>query len=656
VRDRTESPRLIWRPSAEVSASANLTYFRRWLHAEHGLSFCDYEELWQWSVAELEAFWGAIWRFYGLASPTQFDTALARREMPGADWFPGAELNYAEQVLDRARDAEPALIYIDETRLPHPVTAEALRGEVGAFAAALRDLGVERGDRVVGYLPNIPETVVAMLATASIGAVWSVCAPDFGARGVAERFAQLEPKVLIAVDGYRFGGRMHDRRTEASDLQAALPSLVATITVRSVFPDASVPLAFDEVVADLREPEFRSVPFGHPLWVLFSSGTTGIPKGLVHSHGGIVVEHLKSLGLSLDLRPTDRFFFHTSTSWMAWNYLVDGLLHGATVVLYSGSPAEPASAALWSLAADTAVTVLGVGSAYVSACQKAGVDLGDRAAGLRTVIPTGSPLPPAGWVWLEQQLPRTTRIDSICGGTDVCTVYFAGNPALPVYDGEISARCLGVKAESWSPAGIPQIDALGEFVVTEPMPSMPLTLWGDRDGSRYRESYFDMFPGVWRQGDWISVSARGSVIVSGRSDATLNRHGVRIGSAEIYAAVEQLPEITDSLVVGIEQDDGEYDMPLFVVMASGATLDDRLRAKIVAQIRAQSSPRHVPDRIIEAPAVPRTLTGKKLEIPVKRLLQGEPLDDLAAPGAADDVAVLEWYARHGATDTTTAPA
>jgi acetoacetyl-CoA synthetase len=647
-----DTPRAIWRPRAEAIADANLTRFRRWLREHRNRAFSDYEELWQWSVTELEEFWAAIWDYYRMSSPTPFETPLATREMPGAVWFPGARVNYAEQVLDRARGSDPAILYLDEARERRTVATDTLRGQVGAFAAALRGLGVEPGDRVVGYLPNVPETVVAMLATASVGAVWSVCAPDFGARSVAERFGQLEPTVLVASDGYRFGGRAHDRRGAVGDLQAALPSLVGTITVRSLFPEAPAALPFDEVVRELREPEFTPVPFAHPLWVLFSSGTTGIPKGLVQSHGGIVVEHLKSLGLSLDLGRSDRFFFYTSTSWMAWNYLVGGLLHGATTILYSGSPAYPAQDALWSLAADTGATIVGVGSAYVSGCQKAAVNLDGRAADLRTVIPTGSPLPPSGWAWLEEQLPPTARIDSICGGTDVCTAYFAGNPTLPVYEGEISARCLGVKAQSWDPTGFSQLDAVGEFVVTEPMPSMPLELWGDEDGSRYRDSYFDMFPGVWRQGDWVSISARGTVIVSGRSDATLNRHGVRIGSAEIYAAVEQLPEIADSLVLGIERDDGAYDMPLFVVTAAGATLDDRLRDTIVAEIRARLSPRHVPDVIIEAPAVPRTLTGKKLEVPVKRLLQGEPLKALAAPGAVDDLAALEWYARYAAAGTT----
>jgi acetoacetyl-CoA synthetase len=647
VPERVTAPRIIWEPSDATIEGANLTRFLDWLRENRNVAIAGYQELWQWSITRLEDFWDAIWHFYGLSSPTPFETALVAREMPGATWFPGAQLNYAEQVLERARHADPALIYLDETHGPRALSAEALRGQVGACAAALEAIGVERGDRVVGYLPNRPEAVVAMLATTALGAVWSVCGPDFGTQSVVDRFGQLEPKVLIGVDGYRFGGRTHDRRATLADLRAALPSLVETVTVRSLFPAGPAAAPFDEIVGALREPRFASLPFDHPLWVLFSSGSTGIPKGLVHSHGGIVIEHLKSLGLSLDLGPTDHFFFHTSTSWMAWNYLIGGLLHGATPILYNGSPAHPRHDALWSIAKMTGATIMGIGSAYVSGCQKSGLELDEPLAALRTVIPTGSPLAPSGWDWLEQQLPPATRIDSICGGTEVCTAYFGGNPLLPVYSGEISARGLGVKAESWSLSGVAQQDALGEFVITEPMPSMPLALWDDKDGRRYRDSYFDVFPGVWRQGDWIAISPRGTVTVSGRSDATLNRHGVRIGSAEIYAVVEQFPEVADSLVVGVEHGDGNYHMPLFVVMAPGATLDDELRSTITTRISARLSPRHVPDSIVAAPAVPRTLTGKKLEVPVKRLLQGDHMEDAVAFGAVDDVAALHWYAQYG---------
>jgi acetoacetyl-CoA synthetase len=553
--------------------------------------------------------------------------------MPGARWFEGAQLSYARHVLRWADDSRIAIIRVREDEPDEEITWRELRGAVGAFAARLRDLGVEPGDRVAAYLPNIPEAVVAMLAVTSLGAVWAACAPDFGTRSVIDRFAQLEPVVLIAADGYRFGGRWHDRAEVVGALRRALPSVRHTILVG------------DEPAADARDPEFTEVPFDHPLWILFSSGTTGIPKGIVHSHGGIVVEHLKSLGLCMDLQPDDRFLFFSSTSWMAWNYLVGGLLHGSTIVLYEGSPGHPGPDGLWAITERVGATVLGMGSAYVMGCQKAGVDLAGRDLGaLRTVIPTGSPLPPSGWQWLHRELPATARIDSICGGTDVCTAFIGGSPLLPVNEGEIACRWLGVGAQAFDPDGCPVVGQVGEFVMTEPMPSMPVALWNDPDGERYRDAWFSLYPGVWRQGDWITVSERGTLVVSGRSDATLNRGGVRLGSAEIYAVVERMPEVLDSLVVGLEQPDGGYYMPLFVVPADPEADHDELAAAVATAIRAELSPRHVPDDVVLAPRIPRTLTGKKLEIPVKRILGGADADAVAAAGAVDHPEVLGWYA------------
>jgi acetoacetyl-CoA synthetase len=489
------------------------------------------------------------------------------------------------------------------------------------------------GDRVAAYLPNIPEAVVAMLAVTSLGAVWAACAPDFGTQSVIDRFAQLEPVVLIAADGYRFGGKWHDRSAVVDSLRRALPSVRETILVGEV------------LTAKPCEPEFTDVPFDHPLWILFSSGTTGIPKGIVHSHGGIVVEHLKSLGLCMDLQPADRYLFFSSTSWMAWNYLVGGLLHGSTIVLYEGSPGHPGPDGLWAIAERVGATVLGMGSAYVTGCQKAGVELAGRdLSALRTVIPTGSPLPPSGWQWLHRELSATTRIDSICGGTDVCTAFIGGSPLLPVNEGEIACRWLGVSAQAFDPEGRPVIGEVGEFVMTEPMPSMPVALWNDPDGERYRDAWFSLYPGVWRQGDWITISERGTLVVSGRSDATLNRGGVRLGSAEIYAVVERMPEVLDSLVVGLELPDGGYYMPLFIVPADPEADQDEIAAVVAAAIRAELSPRHVPDDIVVAPRIPRTLTGKKLEIPVKRILGGADVEAVAAAGAVDHPEVLDWYA------------
>jgi acetoacetyl-CoA synthetase len=646
----------VWSPTPDRRERANVTGFLGWLADREQLRFDGYEQLWRWSVEDLDAFWEAVWGFYEVSSPTPHEAALAEPVIPGARWFEGAQLNYAEALLARAEALGASIVHVGEDGVASELTIDQLRGQVGALAATLRELGVGTGDRVAAYLPNVPEAIVAMLATASLGAVWSVCAPDFASSSVIDRFSQIEPTVLIAVDGYQFNGRRHDRVETIGELQAGLPSLRATIISRRLDPDRPLPdlpgvLDFSQACAPAREPEFATLEFAHPLWILFSSGTTGLPKGIVQSHGGILLEHLKSLGLCMDLRPGDRYLFYSSTSWMAWNYLVGGLLHGTTVVLYDGSPSLGHPGALWRVAAATGATVLGMGSAYAAACQRAEVSLDELALDdLRTVIPTGSPLGPAGWRWLSEQLGPGVRIDSICGGTDVCTAFFGGSELLPVWAGEASCRWLGIGAHAFDPDGQELIGEVGEFVLTVPMPSMPIGLWGDPDGERYRSTYGDMYPGVWRQGDWIAISERGSVRILGRSDATLNRGGVRLGSAEIYAAVDGLDEVADSLVVGVEQPDGGYWMPLFVVSDADA---DLLRERITLAIRAALSPRHVPDEVIKVPVIPRTLTGKKLEIPVKRILQGMPSDQAAATGSVDHPEALAFFTqlaagrRHG---------
>jgi acetoacetyl-CoA synthetase len=641
----------VWSPTPDRRERANVTGFLGWLADREQLRFDSYEELWRWSVEDLGAFWEAVWRFYEVSSPTPHEAALAEPVIPGARWFEGAQVNYAEALLARAQALGASIVHVGEDGVASELSIDQLRGQVGALAATLRELGVGSGDRVAAYLPNVPEAIVGMLATASLGAVWSVCAPDFASSSVIDRFSQIEPTVLIAVDGYRFNGRRHDRSETIGELQAGLPSLRATIISRRLDPDRPLPdrpgvLDFVQACAPAREPEFATLAFAHPLWILFSSGTTGLPKGIVQSHGGILVEHLKSLGLCMDLRPGDRYLFYSSTSWMAWNYLVGGLLHGTTIVLYDGSPSLGDPGALWRVAAATGATVLGMGSAYAAACQRAGVSLDGLALkGLRTVIPTGSPLGPVGWRWLSEQLGPGVRIDSICGGTDVCTAFFGGSELLPVWAGEASCRWLGIGAHAFDPDGHELIGEVGEFVLTVPMPSMPIALWGDQDGARYRSTYVDTYPGVWRQGDWISISARGSVRILGRSDATLNRGGVRLGSAEIYAAVDGLEEVADSLVVGVEQPDGGYWMPLFVVSDADS---DLLRERITLAIRAALSPRHVPDEVIKVPAIPRTLTGKKLEIPVKRILQGMPTDQAAATGSVDHPEALAFFTQFAA--------
>jgi acetoacetyl-CoA synthetase len=639
------TPRIIWTPSQEVVQRANVTRFMEWLRTERAVDVSDYNALWHWSVEALEEFWSAVWSFYDIRSTTPPRTSLAERRMPGATWFDGAHLSYPERVLSFAGDDRTALVSIREDASAREMSWRELRGAVGAMANSLREMGVEPGVRVVAYMPNVPDAVIAMLAVTAAGGIWAACAPDFGTKSVIDRFAQLDPAILIASSSYRFGGREHDRRGVIAELRSALPTLRHTIIAGDTSPtDGAVP--FGELTRPAREPEFVTVPFDHPLWILFSSGTTGIPKGITQSHGGILVEHLKALGLCLDLHPEDRYFFFSSTSWMAWNFLVSGLLHGSTIVLYEGSPSYPHADSLWERAAEVGTTVLGMGSAYATGCRKAGATPGAHLdlSSLRTVLPTGSPLPLHGWRWLEQELPAGTRIDHVCGGTDVCTAFIGGSPLLPVYEGEIAGRWLGVKAEAFDQAGRPVIGQLGEFVMTEPMPSMPIGLWNDPDGSRCREAYFDTFPGVWRQGDWVTISDRGTLVVSGRSDATLNRGGVRLGSAEIYGVVEGLPTVRDSLVVGIEQPDGGYYMPMFVVASDAAASVDELADEIRKAIRADLSPRHVPDEIVLVPAVPRTLTGKKLEVPVKRILTGAEVHEVAAAGAFDPPDALDWFA------------
>ncbi|CAN5703040.1 acetoacetate--CoA ligase [soil metagenome] len=651
------SPQILWRPTSEDTSQANATQFLKFLDESRGIKLSTWNALWEWSVSDLGSFWAAVWDFYDVRAERRPDTIIANTAMPGARWFPGAMLNYAQNVLDRAPHDRPALIEVAEGTALREWSTTELEGMVGALSAQLLQLGVGPGDRVAAYLPNIPEAVVGLLATTAIGAVWSACGPEFGVTSVVDRFSQIAPKVLLATDGYRFGGRAHDRGDTVVELRRRLPSVEATIVVRALHADSSLPpgvLAFDELVANPRPPVFTSVPADHPLWILFSSGTTGRPKGIVHSHGGIVLEHLKALGLCLDIGPKDTFFFVSSTSWMAWNLMVGALLHGATIVVSSASPGQPQSDGAFEIAALTGATVLGVGSAYVAALAKETAEPQQRfdLSTLKLIVPTGSPLPPVGWSWLSERF--AARIDSICGGTDVCTVFFCGNPLTPVRLGEISGRSLGVKAEAWDSDGRPQVGQLGEMMVTAPMPSMPMHLWNDKNGTRMRETYFDLDPQVWRQGDWITLTEDGGVVVAGRSDATLNRGGVRLGSAEIYAVVESFDEIADSLVVGAELDAGDYILALFVVLADGAVLDDRLSGRIAAELKVELSPRHVPDTIVATPIIPRTLTGKKLEIPIKRILQGSAPADVVADGAIDRPDALAWFAQWAAKQSEVA--
>jgi len=630
-----EAPTILWQPDAARIARATVTRYAAWLAEHRGVRTNGYHELWQWSVGDLEAFWGSIWDFFEVKASSPPERVLGRRALPGAEWFPGARLNYAQHVFRDRPAGDVAVRHASELRPLRETTWDALRDATGRFAAALRASGIGPGDRVVAYLPNILEAVVAFHACASIGAVWSSCSPDFGVRSVVDRFAQIEPRLLIAIDGYRYAGRDHDRLEVVRALQEAMPGLERTVIVPYLTPEPSLEglssaVAWDAFVGIGDSPalEFAQVPFEHPLWVLYSSGTTGLPKAIVHGHGGILLESLKKLHLHVDLQDGDRLFWFTTTGWMMWNFLIGGLLTDGSIVLYDGSPAAPTMEALWQLADDAGVTCFGTSASYIAACAKNGVEprAGRSLARLQAVGSTGSPLSPEGFDWVYERLGPDLWLFSTSGGTDVCTAFVGGVPTLPVYRGELQARALGAKVEAWSPAGTSLVGEVGELVLTEPMPSMPVCFWGDEDGSRYRASYFDVFPGIWRHGDWIELTERGTAIITGRSDATINRGGIRMGTAEIYRAVLTLDEVVDALVVDLPREGTAGYMPLFVVLRDGVVLDDELVARIGNRIREDCSPRHVPDEVRQVPAIPRTLSGKVLEVPVKRILSGEPTD------------------------------
>ncbi len=639
---------LLWSPGQERRQAAIVTRFLQHVRATRGVAAADYEELWRWSVDDLEGFWGSVTDFCAVRWHDRPARVLADPAMPGAVWFPGATLNYAEHLLAGA-GAGPekvALHVVREDGLEREVTFGELRRQAGALAATLRRLGVQRGDRVAALLPNAAEAVVGLLATSSIGAVWSSCSPDFGERAIADRFTQIEPVVLLAVDGYRYGGKGFDVRETVDALRKDLPTLRATIAVPYLDPDATMPdtLPWAQAVAEPAEPVFEPVPFDHPLWILYSSGTTGLPKPIVHSQGGILVEHLKTLALHHDLGPDDRFFWFTTTGWMMWNLLVSGLAVGSTLVLYDGNPGFPDLTALWRLAERAGITAFGTSAPFIQACAKAGVRPGAQfdLSALRSVGSTGAPLPPEGFAWVYDEVKADLLLASVSGGTDVCAPFVGAVELLPVRAGEIPCRMLGCRVEAYDEHGRPVIGQVGELVITAAMPSMPVGFWGDADGSRYRESYFADFPGVWRHGDWIKITERGSCVIYGRSDSTLNRGGVRMGTAEFYREVEDLPQIEDALVVDTSGASGEGELLLFVVVADGtnlAALEQALRTKI----RRELSPRHVPDRVIAVPEIPRTLNGKKCEVPVKRILAGVPVEKAVATGALRNAAAIEPF-------------
>ncbi len=647
----------IWTPPANARQRSTMGRWLDWLERERGLRFDTYEEVWRWSVSDLDAFWSSVWSFFDVHSTTPLGPALAERRMPGARWFPGASLNYAEHALRLpGRGPEDVvLVAASQSRPTVRLTAAELRRAVAGVQAGLRRLGVGRGDRVAAYLPNGPEAIVAALATASLGAIWSSCAPEFGVRAVVDRFAQIEPKVLLAIDGYRYGAKAIDRVAQVEAIREALPSLRATVVLPYLDPNRTLPagwLSWVEFVADDGEaPSFEPVPFDHPLYILYSSGTTGLPKAIVHGHGGILLEHLKALGLHTDLGPTDRFFWFTTTGWMMWNYLLSGLTVGSTIVCFDGDPAWPDLLSLWRLAAEERLTYFGTSAPYLMACRKAG--LVPRASldlsALRGVGSTGAPLPAAGFEWVAEAVGSAVQLGSLSGGTDVCTGFVGPAPIVPVWPGDISCRMLGAKVEAFDEEGRSVVGRQGELVLTEPLPSMPVAFWNDPDGSRYRAAYFSTYPGVWRHGDWITITERGSCVITGRSDATLKRAGVRLGTAEFYTVVEGLPEVVDSLVVHLEDEaGGPGELILFVVLRPGLELGPELRRRIAGELRRNLSPRHVPDELVAVPAIPRTLSGKKLEVPVKRILQGAAPESVAARDALAAPAALDAFVAYAA--------
>ena len=654
---------LLWTPSPDFVAESQVSRFIAWLRDTRGLSFADYEALRVWSVTEIEAFWGAVWDYFQIQSDTPYTQVLDRRSMPGAKWFEGARLNYAEHLLRHEAKAAPgeiAIHHLTENRPLAGLSWQDLGGQVRVLATRLRALGIGPGDRIVSYMPNVPETTIAMIATLAVGAVWSSAAPEFGTKTVVERFAQIEPALIFVCDGYRFGGKDFDRGAEVRQIVASLPSLRHVVWLPYLHPDRSEPpvagaLSWTEMLSGpevSRETfSYTRVAADHPIWVMFSSGTTGLPKAIVHGHAGVLVEHFKVTSFHMNLAPGRVMFFYSTTGWMMYNIVVAALLNGAAAVQYDGSPVHPDLDLLWKMAADTKAMTFGASPTFVQMMEKAGLKPGEKfdLSSLRSVLLGGAPSTPETFKWFYDNVKQDLWVTSQSGGTELCSGFVGASPTLPVYAGEIQARCLGMDVRAWSDEGKELFDEVGELVCLKPFPSMPIYFWGDTEGKRYHEAYFDVFPGVWRHGDFIKINRRGGCYIYGRSDSTLNRFGVRIGTAEIYRAVEQVEEIADSLVVCCELEGGHFFMPLFVRLKPGFALDDALIKKITAKLRLDCSPRHVPDKTYVVEQIPYTLTGKKMEVPVRKVLMGWPLEKAASRDAMMNPASIDWFVDFAAT-------
>lgn len=657
---------IIWTPTPSLQENAHLTHFMRWVSNHKGFNFTHYEELWQWSITDLEGFWEAVWEYFRVESTAPYTQVLASGQMPGARWFEGAMLNYGAYLYRQRTETRPAILFQSERQALTAISWAELERQAASVAAYLRAQGVQAGDRVAAYLPNIPEAIAAVWGCMAIGAVWSSCSPDFGAASVVERFQQIAPTVFIAIDGYTYGGKSFDRRAVVSDICAALPTVRTVIGIPYLDTQANFDLPVPTVHwADLPpapeglEAYLTPLPFNHPLWILYSSGTTGMPKAITHGHGGNLLEHLKYLHLHNDVHTGERFFWFSTTGWMMWNFTVAALLAGSTIVLYDGSPGHPDLNVLWQLAEQAKINHFGTSASFIGSCMKADLgNLGERfdLSALRTIGSTGSPLPPEAYPWVQEQVKSDIWLSSMSGGTDVCTAWVGGNPLRPVYAGEIQCRCLGCAMESWDENGQPvPIGETGEMVVTKPMPSMPIYFWNDPDGVKYRSSYFEHYPDVWRHGDWLQITARDTLVILGRSDATLNRQGVRIGTAEIYRALDALPELRDALIINLEYANGTDWMPLFVLLAPQAILDAPLEQRIRQTLRQAYSPRHVPDAIFAVPDIPYTISGKKMEMPVKKILQGKPLDKAYSPDAMRNPDAMAFFIAFAAKHQSALP-
>ena len=644
-----DAPHLLWKPDKKFTSESNLTRFIHWLFKTKGLTFKSYQKLWEWSTTDIGVFWLAVWEYFEIISDNRFEVPVTG-SMPYTKWFDGASLNYAQHIFRKATTAHPAIIFKSENSGISQISWEELEKKVASLRSYLQLHGIRKGDRVTGWLPNIPEAVISFLAVNSLGAVWSGTSPDFGTSSVLDRFAQIEPKLLIAADGYSYNGKWYDKTNEIRELQKNLPTLETTILIPlSDKPDPAIKSKnthlWDEALTKPGELTFEAVPFSHPIWVLYSSGTTGLPKAITHSHGGVLLEHLKYLTFHNDVKPGERFFWYSTTGWMMWNYLVASLLSGATIVLYDGSPGYPDLNVLWHLADQTVINHFGTSAPFIIANMKAGTTPGKSydLSQLRSVGSTGAPLPPDGFNWMYENVKKDLWLTSMSGGSDVCSAFVGGNPLWPVYSGEIQCRALGCKLEAYNEKGMSVTDEVGEMVITEPMPSMPVYFWNDPDFSRYKESYFEMFPGNWRHGDWIMITKRDGVIIYGRSDTTLNRGGVRIGTTEIYRVLDKMPEIEDSIIICVDKEKGEFYMPLFVVPGKHKTLDNALKTAIKNKIRNECSPRHVPDDIIQITEVPYTISGKKTEAPVKKILMGQDISGSLNKDALKNPKVLDFF-------------